>query len=314
MTSRLDVLITEDVWGEPFVELSHDMAVRQDAALGTDRARLLTEVASARALVVRNRTQVDAELLAAAPQLRIVARAGVGLDNIDLPAADERGVVVVAPLGANARSVAEHSIGLALDLARRTTAKDRQVRAGEWDRSPGIELAGRTWGVIGAGATGRAVAELARALGMSVLAHDPYLTTAEGLDLVGLEQLVARSDVLSLHVPSTDATDGLIDATLLAAMRPGALLINVGRGELIVEDDLVAALRSGRLGGAALDVRATEPPVGGELETMQNVVLTPHIAGITVESQERIVSALAEELRAVLDGRPARRAVGKVRS
>lgn len=307
-----DVLISEDVWGEPFAALSEEFSVRRDAALGTDRPRLLSEVASARALVVRNKTQVDAELLAAATGLRIVARAGVGLDNIDLTAADEHGVVVVAPLGANARSVAEHSIGLALDLARRTSANDRAVRAGGWDRSPGIELAGRTWGVVGAGATGRAVAELARALGMSVLAHDPYLTTAEGLELVALEELISRCDVVSLHVPATETTSGMVDAGLLAAMRPGALLINVGRGELIVEADLAAALKDGRLGGAALDVRAVEPPERGELECMDNVVLTPHIAGITVESQERIVSALAEELRAVLTGRPATRAVGKV--
>ncbi|HVX44551.1 MAG TPA: NAD(P)-dependent oxidoreductase [Mycobacteriales bacterium] len=307
-----DVLISEDVWGEPFAALAEELTVRQDAALVTDRARLLSEVATARALVVRNRTQVDAELLAAAPQLRIVARAGVGLDNIDLPAADERGVVVVAPLGANAHSVAEHSIGLALDLARRTSAKDRQVRAGDWDRSPGIELAGRTWGVVGAGATGRAVAALARALGMSAIGYDPFLTSAQNLELVPLPELIARSDVLSLHVPATADTAGMVDAKFLAALRPGALLINVGRGELIVEADLAAALKNGGLGGAALDVRAVEPPQRGELETLDNVVLTPHIAGITVESQERIVSALAEELRAVLNGRPATRAVGKV--
>lgn len=296
------ILVLEDVWGAEFDALARDFEVRRE---GVD----LTGV---RALVVRNRTQVNASLLDRAPDLRVVGRAGVGLDNIDVAACDERGVIVVAPLGSNARSVAELTIGLALTLARGIVRLDRGVRAAEWDRSPGFELAGRTWGVLGAGATGRAVAGMAAALGMQTIGYDPYASSG-AIPLASLEEVVATADVLSIHLPATPETERLVDADFLARMRDGSLLINVGRGEIVDEDALVSALRRGKPAGAALDVRATEPPVVGALEELDNVVLTPHIAGITAESQARIGEVLARDIRAVLTGEPAQSAVGKHR-
>lgn len=313
-----DVVVTEDVWGESLQKLAAELTVsrRPDAWRAPE---LLPEaLAGVRAIVVRNRTQVTADLLAACPDLQVVARAGVGLDNIDVDAANERGVVVVAALGANAVSVAEHTLGLALALARQVVTLDRSTRGGQWDRRPGRELAGRTWGLLGAGATGRACARAAIALGMRVVAYDPYLSPdhpelAElGIRLLGLPEVAAAADILSCHLPATRETTGLIDAEFLAAMRPDALLINVGRGEVVDEDALADALAAGRLGGAGLDVRASEPPSTGRLEEFDNVILTPHIAGITVESQIRIVDILAAEISTVLGGGSARYAVGSL--
>jgi phosphoglycerate dehydrogenase-like enzyme len=312
MTERIDVLVTEDIFGAPLDDLATRRRVAFRPEAWQDRAALRELVSGARALMVRNRTVVDAELLAAAPNLRIVARVGVGLDNIDLVAARERGVAVSAPLGANAVSVAEHTLGLALALARRTARLDAGCRSGEWDRSPGTELHGGTWGLLGAGATGRACGRLAGALGMRVLAYDPYLEpdapelTDAGIELVPLVEAATRSDVISVHLPATDRTRGLVDAALLARMRPTALLINVGRGEVVDENALAAALESGAPAGAALDVRAQEPPRPGRLDKLDNVLFTPHIAGITVQSQERILRLLTTDVDAVLSGgRPA---------
>ncbi len=311
-----DVLVTENVWGRSLEALAGGLAVRRVPALPAEPADLAAALGGVRALVVRNRTRVDAALLDAAPDLLIVARAGVGLDNIDLAAADARGVVVAAPLGANAHSVAELTVGLALDLARSISRLDRAVRAGRWDREPGRELRGRTWGVLGAGATGRAVAGLAAAFGMKVLGYDPYVAAdaaGAGITLLALDEVLAGSDVVSVHLPATAETVGLIDADRLARLRRGALLINVARGEIVVEDALLAALRSGALAGAALDVRAVEPPSRGELETLDNVVLTPHVAGLTEESQDRITAVLAADISRVLAGDEAQAAVGALR-
>lgn len=306
--SRPDVIIPEDVWGEPFEELSREVSVLADPELWMDRARLGRLLRHAKALVIRNRTTVDSELLQAAPQLQIVARAGVGLDNINLAAANERGVVVVSPRGANARSVAEYTIGAALALMRGLVPHDHAVRAGRWDRHAGRELAGRTWGVLGAGATGLAVARHAREFEMRVLAYDPYVDSdhpdfiAAGVKLAPLDTVCASADVVSIHLPATPETIGLVDQRLLKLLGSGAIVINVGRGEVIDEHVLTDFLERGELAGAALDVRATEPPTVGRLERLHNVLLTPHIAGITEESQARIVAALVDDIRSVLAG------------
>jgi D-3-phosphoglycerate dehydrogenase / 2-oxoglutarate reductase len=311
------VVLTEDIAGEPLDELARELPLRREPDAWRDGARLRAALAGAGAVVVRNHTPVDRALLEACPELRIVARVGVGLDNIDVDAADDLGVVVSAPLGANAVSVAEHALGLALALARRVVPLDRDCRAGGWSRKPGRELAGRTWGLLGAGATGRACARLARGLGMTVIAHDPHLSAAHpelaelGIRLVGLDEVAAGSDVLSCHLPSTESTRGLIDAAFLARMRPDALLISVGRGDVVDEEALADALEGGRLGGAGLDVRAAEPPSPGRLERLDSVVLTPHVAGITAESQRRILEVLAGDIRAVCGGGEARHAVGR---
>jgi D-3-phosphoglycerate dehydrogenase len=311
----VDVAITEDVWGAPLEELARTRSVLRTPAAWQNAADLAAAASRARALVVRNRSQIDRDLLDACPRLRVIGRAGVGLDNIDLAAAQAKGVVVVAPLGANAVSVAEHTLGLALALARRVVALDKDCRRGGWDRTPGRELSGSVWGLLGAGATGLACGRLASAVGMRVLAYDPATShaaelAAAGIRLAPLDEVIATADVLSCHLPATLDTRHFVDASLLARMRPGALFVNVGRGAAVDEQALAAALESGRLGGAALDVREQEPARPGRLEELDGVILTPHVAGITEQSQERILSVLAADISAVLDGRPPAAAVG----
>ncbi|MQA77599.1 MAG: phosphoglycerate dehydrogenase [Streptosporangiales bacterium] len=311
---RVDVAVVEDVWGPAFDALASDLVVTRTPDAWTRPDELPAVLTGTRALVVRNRTTVDRALLAGCPSLQVVARAGVGLDNIDIGAADDLGVVVTAPLGANAVSVAEHTLGLALAVARHTIPLDRSVRSGEWNRRPGRELAGGVWGIVGFGATGRAVARAARGLDMEVVAHDPYVDEATaGVPMAPLDDVVARADVISVHLPANPDTRGIVDAGLLARTKPGAILVNAGRGEVVDEAALAEALTSGHLFGAALDVRADEPPAPGPLDGLDNVVLTPHIAGITTQSQERIADILAGDIRAVLDGTPARSAVGIAR-
>jgi len=309
-----DIVITEDVWADELAERFRDRSVLRQPDAWSDRQQLCALAAGARALVVRNRTPVDRELLAAAPRLEVVGRFGVGLDNIDMPAADAGGVVVVAAAGANAVSVAEHTLALALTLSRQLTEHNAAVRSGRWQRTPGRELAGRTWGLLGAGATGRAVARIAGALRMPVLGYDPYAdpaaVRAAGIKLVSLDDLLATADVLSIHLPLTPRTRNLIGSETLARLRPGSLLINVGRGEVVDEAALASALRSGQVGGAGLDVRAAEPPPPGPLDDAPNVIFTPHVAGITRESQQRIASIIAEDVIAVLDGKAAAHAAG----
>jgi phosphoglycerate dehydrogenase-like enzyme len=304
----VDVAITEDIWGPPLAELARTRSVLREPAAWQSAAGLAAVASRARALVVRNRSRVDRGLLEMCPRLRVVARAGVGLDNIDVAAAQARGVAVIAPLGANAVSVAEHALGLALALARRVVPLDRGCRDGSWDRAAGWELSGAVWGLLGAGATGLACGRLATAVGASVLAYDPFAggrdgeLAAAGIRLASLGEVLGRAKILSCHLPATPATRHFVDAGLLARMRPGALFINVGRGSVVDEDALAMALESGHLGGAGLDVREREPPRPGALERLDNVVLTPHVAGITEQSQERILRALAAGISAVLDG------------
>ncbi|TDC48638.1 phosphoglycerate dehydrogenase [Actinomadura sp. KC345] len=311
----VDVAVVEDVWGAPFETLAARRSVLRDPDVWEAPDRLLAAAGAARALVVRNRTRVTRELLGSAPGLRVVARAGAGLDNVDLEAAEELGVTVVAALGANAVSVAEHSLGLAFAVARRLVELDREVRGGGWRRVPGRELAGGTWGMLSAGATARATARLARGIGMRVVACDPHVPADHpevrelGIGMLPLERVVDEADVLSVHLPATERTTGLVDASLLARCKPGAILISVGRGEVVDESALADALESGRLAGAGLDVRADEPPVPGRLEGLSNVVLTPHVAGITAQSQTRIAQILCDDIDAVLDGRAPSHAV-----
>lgn len=316
MGPTAEILIPEEVWGPPLADLATRRMIQRAPGLWQDRTALLGAVGDIRALIVRNQTKVDAELLDAAPGLRVVARAGVGLDNIDLDAADARGVVVIAAGTANARSVAEYTLALALALARTITIHDRRVRAGQWQRDWGIELAGRTWGVIGYGSTGRAVAGLVPAVVRRVLAYDPYVSpgnSAEGARLVPFDVLLAESDIVSVHLPSLPGTRGLLASQALGRMRPGSLLVSVGRGDVIDEEALVAALTHGPLGGAALDVRRAEPPASGPLDDLDNVILTPHVAGLTHESQERIVRIIATEVDQLLAGAESDAAVGSLR-
>ncbi len=254
---------------------------------------------------MRNRTALTRSLLLGAPRLEVVARAGTGTDNIDVLAADELGIVVVAATGANARSVAEHSLCLALALARDLDGHERRLRQGLWERPLGVELAGRTWGLVGLGATGGAVGRLARSIGMKVLGHDPYLSE-EAEPIPGsqrvddLLELAARSDIVSLHVPLTRESAGLIGRDFFEHMRSGSYLINVARGGVVDEQALADALDAGRLAGAALDVRPQEPPKPSRLDNHDRVILTPHVAGLTHEALEAVVTLLADDLSEVL--------------
>ena len=276
---------------------------------GADLGEALT---TAEALVVRSATRVDAGMIASAPKLRVIGRAGVGVDNVDVDAATAAGIVVCNAPEANVVSAAEHALALMLSLARHVSAAERSLRDGLWERErfAGIELDGKTLSLLGFGRIGRLVATRARALGMQIVAYDPYVTVERmgelGVDgAVTIEAALEAADVVSLHLPVNDATRGLIDSTRLALLKPGALLVNAARGALIDEAALVAALESGQLGGAALDVFSKEPlAADSPLRTAPNLVLTPHLAGSTAEAQDRAGVVVAEQVVAALGGRP----------
>ena len=242
---------------------------------------------------------VTAAVLDAGP-LRVVVRFGSGTDNVDLEAAGRRGVRVAATPGANARSVAELTIGLLLALARHLVVHDREIRSGSWSRHTGIELAGRRLGVVGYGAVGRQVAGIAGALGMEVVATDPAVRDAE-VPLVDLETMLASSDAVTLHVPLVDDTRAMIGATQLDRMRPQALLVNTSRGGLVDEQALAQALAAGRLGGAAFDTFEREPPEASPLLALDNFIASPHAGAATMEAARRTGVAAVREL---LAGRP----------
>jgi D-3-phosphoglycerate dehydrogenase/(S)-sulfolactate dehydrogenase len=307
------ILISEDVWGAPFQKLEGSFPITRNDDLWSNPEELKASLKDVTALVVRNRTKVTAEIIAAAPKLKVIARAGVGLDNIDIKAADAAGVVVVAGLGANAVSVGELTLGLALALLRNVPGHDVATRDGGWVRTPGRELSGLTWGLLGCGATGLATAKLLQGFGCSVIGYDPYAKNLSNIELTTFDDVLKRSDVVSIHMPSTAETNGSINATSLALMKPDAIIVNVGRGEVINEADLMAALKAKTIAGAALDVRAQEPPAKGEMETIPNLILTPHVAGITKESQLRINQILTSNIELVLNSKPATHAVGALK-
>ena len=277
--------------------------VLYDPKLVDDAPRLAAAVRDARALIVRNRTQVRGALLEAAPRLEVVGRLGVGLDNIDVAACEARGIAVYPATGANDLSVAEYVITAALMLLRRAWFATGRVAAGEWPRTElmGRELADKRLGLVGYGAIARVTARMARDLGMSVAAYDPLLPAEHAAWAHAIRQplteLLKDSDVVSLHVPLTDATRNMIDARAIATMRRGAILVNAARGGVVDEAALCESLRSGHLGGAALDVFAREPidaAAGALFAGVPNLILTPHIAGVTDESNVRVSAVTAE--------------------
>ncbi len=307
------ILISEDVWGTPFQKLEGSFPIVRNDDLWNNVDELKSALKDATALVVRNRTKVTADVIAAAPKLKVIARAGVGLDNIDIKAADAAGVVVVAGLGANAVSVGELTLGLALSLLRNVPGHDQVTREGNWIRTPGRELSGLTWGLLGCGATGLATAKLLQGFGCKMIGFDPYAKNQSGIELKSFEEVLKESDVVSIHMPSTPETNGSINAATLKLMKPDAVLVNVGRGEVINEADLIEALKAKVIAGAALDVRAQEPPIKGEMEQIANLILTPHVAGITKESQLRINEILVSNIMKVLNNEVATHAVGAIK-
>jgi D-3-phosphoglycerate dehydrogenase len=277
--------------------------------------KLVAELADADGLVVRSATKVTDELLTHAPRVRVVGRAGVGVDNIDLEAATHRGVVVMNTPGGNSTSVAEHALALMLALARSVPQLNAALHAGRWEKSgaAGAELRGKTLGLVGLGRVGAEVAQRARAFEMRVLAHDPYLSPERAAEwevqLVPLAELLAQSDFISLHTGLSDATRGMINAQTIAQMKRGARVINTARGELIDEAALAEGLKSGQLAGAGLDVFAVEPPGDSPLMAMPNVIATPHVAGSTTEAQEEVGVQIAQQVRDFLADGTIRNAV-----
>jgi D-3-phosphoglycerate dehydrogenase / 2-oxoglutarate reductase len=315
-----DILITENIRGVAVDALSAQFDVKFAPDLWKNPAELLRQIGDFRALIVRNQTQVTAELLGAATKLVVVGRAGTGLDNVDVAAATKEGILITSTPDQNAISVAELTMGLMLSLARMIPAGNQDTKNGNWNRHQflGTELYGKTIGVIGAGKIGFLTARRAQSFGMKVLAHDLFISRDNILlselnaELVSLSDLLARADVVSCHLPATSETVGLLNAASFARMKSTAIFINTSRGEVVVEDDLLSALKSGVIAGAALDVRSTEPPRPGELERLPNLILTPHVAAFTSEAQDRVTRAICDDVRRVLDGKPAQNPVNKV--
>jgi D-3-phosphoglycerate dehydrogenase / 2-oxoglutarate reductase len=274
-----------------------------DTKSGRKPDELARDLATADALIVRSATQVTADLIAAAPNLRVIARAGTGVDNVDVPAATARGILVMNAAGANSVSVAELTVGFLVALARAIPAADASMKQGVWDkkRFMGIELRGKVLGVVGFGRIGREVASRARAFGMEILAYDPFLASraadAAGVPLVTLDDLLARADFLTLHVPALPETRRLINAERLSRMKKGVRIVNTARGELIDDAALAAAIQSGHVGGAAIDVFDPEPPTDTTLTKLPQVIATPHIAASTIEGQELVGNETAVQVR-----------------
>ncbi len=305
-----DVLISENIPGEEMDKLiaSCDAVFAPD--LWKEPNKLLAMIGDFRALIVRNQTQVTRELLAAATKLEIVGRAGVGLDNVDVAAANQQGIVVAFTPEQNTNSVAELAIGLMLGLARMIPAGDADTKAGGWKRQKftGIEIQGKTLGLIGLGRIGASTAAKARALGMDIIAFDPFVDSEslKAMDLrarmLTLDEVLGQSDFVSCHLPATAETARLFNYDKFCLMKPGAFFINTSRGEVVDEDGLLQALQEQKLAGAALDVRAKEPPAPSPLAEMENVILMPHIGAFTHEGQRRVVSAVCRDVMAVLQG------------
>ncbi|KAA0113364.1 phosphoglycerate dehydrogenase [Mycolicibacterium sp. P9-22] len=275
---------------------------------GPDRPKLLEAVADADALLVRSATTVDAEVIAAAPKLKIIARAGVGLDNVDVDAATARGVLVVNAPTSNIHSAAEHALALLLSAARQVPAADATLRERTWKRSSfsGTEIFGKTVGVVGLGRIGQLVAARLAAFGTHIVAYDPYVSSARaaqiGIELVSLDELLSRADFISVHLPKTKETAGLLGKENLAKTKPGVIIVNAARGGLIDEQALADAITSGHVRGAGLDVFSTEPCTDSPLFDLPQVVVTPHLGASTAEAQDRAGTDVAASVKLALAG------------
>ncbi len=304
------VLIAEELSPATVDALGPDFDIR--SVDGTDRAALLAALADAHAVLIRSATRIDAEALAAAPALKVVARAGVGLDNVDIAAATEAGVMVVNAPTSNIVSAAELTIGHILSLARHIPAAHASLAAGAWKRSAytGTELFEKTVGIVGLGRIGGLIAERLRAFGVRVVGYDPYVTPARAqqlqVELLSFDEVLRQSDFVTVHMPKTPETTGMISTAQLATMKPTACVINVARGGLIDEDALYEALTTGVIAGAGLDVFTSEPPAPGgsaaRLVALPNVVVTPHLGASTEEAQEKAGVSVARSVKLALEG------------
>lgn len=305
----MKIVVTELIWEEGLEILRQFGETVYDPDLWKSPI-LLPALADADAVVVRNQTRVDREFLAAAPRLKVVGRLGVGLDNIDIASCRQAGVTVVFARNANAISVAEYVFAAMLSFSRKLESATTDVKKGNWNRKMFTlsELYGKTLGLIGVGEIGTRIAYRAKSFGMKLLGYDPFLPPYEtactefSVTMTSLEQLLTKSDFISLHVPLNDHTRNLISKERLAMMKSTAYIVNTARGEIINEADLYEALKKGQIAGAALDVMSKEPPAGSPLLELDNVILTPHIAGLTEEAQVRTSVLVAREVCKVLEG------------
>ena len=283
-------------------EIFKERGLEVDVAVGLSPEELIARIPEYAGLAIRSATKVTSDVLAAAPNLKVVGRAGIGVDNVDVEAATQRGVVVMNTPDGNSITTAEHSLAMMFALARQIPAADRSTQAGKWEKSRfmGVELTGKLLGIIGCGNIGSIVANRALGLKMRVIAYDPFLSSDRAQDLgiekVELEELLSRADIITLHVPLTDQTRGIIDAAALAKTKPGVRIINCARGGLVVEEDLKAAIESGHVAGAALDVFKVEPARENGLFGMDQVVATPHLGASTSEAQEKVALQIAEQM------------------
>jgi len=300
------VLIAEELSPATVDALGPDFDVR--TVDGTDRPALLAALADASAVLVRSATKVDAEAIAAAPRLKVIARAGVGLDNVDIKSATTAGVMVVNAPTSNIISAAELTVGHIISLSRSIPAAHASLAAGTWKRSKytGVEMYEKTVGIIGLGRIGALITARLQAFGMNVVAFDPYVTAARaqqlGVTLLSLDELLAQSDFITIHMPKTPETTGMISTEQFAQMKSTAFIVNVARGGLIDEDALYAALKSHRIAGAGLDVFVNEPPLDSPLLGLENIVLTPHLGASTDEAQEKAGVSVARSVRLALGG------------
>jgi D-3-phosphoglycerate dehydrogenase / 2-oxoglutarate reductase len=304
--SKPVVLIAEELSPATIAVLGEQFEIRN--CDGASRAELLSNLASANAVLIRSATKMDAEAIAAAPDLKIIARAGVGLDNVDVPAATAAGVLVVNAPTSNIVSAAELAVSLLLAVARNVVPANLALKKGQWKRSQfgGVELQGKTVGIIGMGKIGMLVAQRLAGFDMKFVAYDPYVASAPKggpeIKMVSLDELLAASDFVTIHIPKTPETAGLIDSAALAKMKPTAFVINAARGGVLDEDALFDAIKSGTIAGAGLDVYATEPCTDSPLFALDNVVATPHLGASTEEAQEKAGVAVAESVVAAFAG------------
>src|SRR4051812_12642630 len=300
------ILIAEELAPSVLEVLGSDVEIRH--VDGADRAALLPALADAAAVMIRSATQIDAEALVAAPKLKVVARAGIGLDNVDVAAATARGVMVVNAPTSNIVSAAEHAVALLLAAARQIPAADATLREGTWQRSKfmGVEVTEKTVGVVGLGRIGQLVAQRLAAFGVELIAYDPYIQPGRaaqlGVRMVSLEELLSESDFITIHLPKTPETLGLIGADELATTRRGVIIVNAARGGLIDEAALADALKSGQVGAAGIDVYAKEPCTDSPLFGLPNAVVTPHLGASTTEAQDKAGTAVARSVRLALQG------------
>jgi D-3-phosphoglycerate dehydrogenase len=310
----MKIVISEAVVGAPVEALKRDFQVDADGELWRRPDALRGRLADAEGWIIRNQTRVTAEMIAAAEQLKVIGRAGVGLDNVDVAAASKAGVVVVSTPDQNSISVAELAIGMMIALPRMIPSADRHVKEGGWQRNRfvGVEIYGKTLGLVGLGRIGFLTATRARAMGMRVIAHDRYISpdaapvTETQAELVSLDELLERADFVSCHLPLTEETRGMFGHELFCRMKPSAYFLNLARGEVVDEAGLARALEESKIAGAALDVREKEPPGPSPLSKFDNVILTPHIAAFTKEGQARVVAAVCRDVAAVLNGQAPR--------